>query len=162
MNRRTTLMLTSMMLLGLTIDGVPQPSFAQNDPALGTWQLNLAKSKYSPGPPPKSSTVSVQAVGQNHKLTAITIDAEGKQTSGENTRIYDGMSHPVTGNPDYDAGAFTRVDAHTIIISYTKAGKLVRSATNVVSEDGKTITAINIGTDTNGRQINNIAVYDKQ
>jgi hypothetical protein len=161
--KRRTLLLTGMTLLGLTIAGVPQPSFAQSDPALGTWQLNLAKSKYSPGPPPKSNTVTVQAVGQNHKLAAVTIDAEGKQTSVENTRIYDGMSHPVTdNNPDYDAGAFTRVDAYTIIISFTKAGKLVRTATNVVSQDGKTITATATGTDARGRQVNNIAVYDKQ
>ena len=86
----------------------------------------------------------------------------GKQTSVENTRIYDGMSHPVAGNPDYDAGAFTRVDAYTIVISYTKAGKLVRTATNVLSQDGKTITATNIGMDASGRPVNIIAVYDKQ
>jgi hypothetical protein len=155
-------MLTGMSLLGLASAGVPQPSFAQSDPALGTWQLNLSKSKYSPGPPPKSSTVTVQAVGQNHKLTGVTIDAEGKQTSVENTRIYDGMPHPVAGIPDSDAGAFTRVDAYTIIISYTKVGKLVRTATNVVSQDGKTITATNTGMDASGRPLNNIAVYDKQ
>ena len=162
MNRGTTCMLTGMTLLGLAIAGVPQPSYAQSDLALGTWQLNVSKSKYSPGPPPKSSTVTVQAVGQNHKLTAVTINAEGKQTSVENTRIYDGMSHPVAGNPDYDAGAFTRVDAYTIVISYTKAGKLVRTATNVLSQDGKTITATNIGMDASGRPVNIIAVYDKQ
>jgi hypothetical protein len=160
MNRRSTLMLTGITL-GLAVAAFPQVSFAQSDPFMGTWQLSLAKSKYSPGPSPKSSTVTVQAVGQNHKLTAVTIDAEGKQTSVENTRIYDGMSHPVTGNPSYDAGSFTRVDPYTIIISYTKAGKLVRTATNVVSQDGKTITATATGTDARG-QVYNITVYDKQ
>jgi hypothetical protein len=161
MNRRSTLMLAGITL-GLALAAFPQISYAQSDPFMGTWQLNLAKSKYSPGPLPKSSTVTVQAVGQNHKITNAPIDAEGKQTSVENTRIYDGMSHPVAGNPSYDAGAFTRVDTYTIIISYTKAGKLVRTATNVVSQDGKTITATNIGTDANRRPINIIAVYDKQ
>jgi hypothetical protein len=160
MNRRT---LTTMVLLGLAVaTALPQIGFAQTDPFPGTWQLNLTKSKYSPGPPRKSSTVTVQAVGQNHKLTGVTTDAEGKQTSVENTRIYYGMSHPVLGNPDYDAGAFTRVDAYTIIISYMKAGKLVRTATNVVSQDGKTITATATGTDARGRQVNNISIYDKQ
>src|SRR5580658_533315 len=88
MCRRTKFTLRTMVLLGLAIaTALPQIAFAQTDPFLGTWQLNLAKSKYSPGPPPKSSTVTVQAVGQNHKLTAVTTDAEGKQTSVENTRI---------------------------------------------------------------------------
>jgi hypothetical protein len=162
MNRRTTLLLTGMTLLSLAVGAFPQAGFAQTDPFPGTWQLNLAKSKYSPGPPPKSSTVTVQAVGQNHTLTGVSIDAEGKQTSAENTRIYDGMSHPVTGNADWDADAFSRVDDHTIIISYTKAGKLVRTSTNVVSQDGKTVTATAIGTDANGRPVINVAVYDKQ
>jgi hypothetical protein len=160
MNRHT---LMTMTLLALAIAvAIPQIGLAQSDPWVGTWQLNLAKSKYSPGPPPKSSTVTVEAMGQNHKLTVVTTDAEGKQTSVENTRIYDGMSHPVTGNPGYDAGSFTRVDAFTIIISYTKAGKLVRTATNVLSLDGKAITATNAGTDANGRPINIIAIYDKK
>jgi hypothetical protein len=160
MNRRSTLMLAGITL-GLAVAAFPQVSFAQSDPFMGTWQLSLAKSKYSPGPSPKSSTVTVQAVGQNHKLTVVTTDAEGKQTSVENTRIYDGMSHPVAGNPSFDAGSFTRVDAYTIIISYTKAGKLVRTATNVMSQDGKTITATATGTDARG-QIHDITVYDKQ
>jgi hypothetical protein len=159
MKRRAVLIATTLLGLAIT---APQSVFAQSDPFLGTWQLSVAKSKYSPGPPPKSSNVTVQAVGQNHKLTVVTIDPEGKQTSAENTRVYDGMSHSVTGNPDYDAGTFTRVGTYTIIISYTKDGKLVRTATNVVSQDGKTITATNVGTDASGRAINNIAVYDKQ
>jgi hypothetical protein len=49
MNRRT---LTTMVLLGLAVaTAFPQIACAQTDPFLGTWQLNLAKSKYSPGPP---------------------------------------------------------------------------------------------------------------
>jgi hypothetical protein len=36
---------------------------AQSDPFLGTWQLDLAKSKFSPGPPPSGQTLSVQGEG---------------------------------------------------------------------------------------------------
>jgi hypothetical protein len=34
------------------------------DPRIGTWKLNLAKSKYSPGPAPQSLTVKVEPSGQ--------------------------------------------------------------------------------------------------
>jgi hypothetical protein len=54
MNRRTTLLLVAMTLMGLA--GSPQLGFAQSDPFLGIWQLDVAKSKYIPGPPPKSQT----------------------------------------------------------------------------------------------------------
>ena len=49
----------------------PQASFAQTDPWLGTWKLNLAKSTYSPGPPPKSLTVTIEAAGQGMKLVTF-------------------------------------------------------------------------------------------
>jgi hypothetical protein len=78
MNRRATFILTGMTLLGSAIAALPQVGFAQSDPWLGTWKLNLAKSKYGPVPLPKSLTVTVQEEGQNHKVTAVGIDAEGK------------------------------------------------------------------------------------
>jgi hypothetical protein len=163
MNRRTTLTLTAMALLGLAVaTAVPQIGFAQSDPWVGNWQLNLAKSKYSPGPPPKSNSVNIQGEGQNYKVTNVGINAEGNPTSRVATWIYDGMPHPVTGAPDYDAIAVTRADAYTVNVSRTKAGKVVQTGTNVVSRDGKTVTATITGTDANGRQINNIGVYDKQ
>jgi hypothetical protein len=162
MNRRANILIVTT-LLGLAGAGIAQSSFArQSDPWLGTWQLNLTKSKYSPGPPPKSVTFDIQAEGQSHKLTAVGINAQGNPTSIVFTWIYDGVPHPATDNPNYDARAVTRVDAYTHVMSFTKAGKLVRVETNVVSRDGKTATATISGVDANGRQINNIQVYDKQ
>ena len=75
MNRRTTF-ITGMALLGLAI-AVPQPVFAQSSPFVGTWQLNLAKSKFSPGPA-VSGTLNLQTEGQNLKLTFTGTDANGK------------------------------------------------------------------------------------
>jgi len=48
------------------------------DPASGTWELNLAKSKFSPGPPPKSLTRTFEVTGADVKYTMKGIDAEGK------------------------------------------------------------------------------------
>jgi hypothetical protein len=68
----------------------------------------------------------------------------------------------VSGTPRYDAQAAARVDDSTIIVSFTKAGKLVETGTMIVSSDGKTRTYSETGTDTSGRPFNNIEVYDKQ
>ncbi len=35
-----------------------------SDPRIGTWKLNVTKSKYSPGPAPQSLTVKVEPSGQ--------------------------------------------------------------------------------------------------
>ena len=161
MNPRT-LVLTGMALLGMAIVALPQPGFAQSSPFLGTWQLNLAKSKFSPGPAPRSVTVNEQAEGQNYKQTITGTDGAGNPISVVIARFYDGMPHPST-NANWDAVAFSRVDDHTYIGSRMKAGKLVGIETLVLSPDGKTLTTSVTGDAPGGRQqVNSVAVYDKQ
>jgi hypothetical protein len=109
MNRRTTSSLTAMTFLGLAIAALPQAGFAQSDPTTGLWQLNPAKSRYTPGLPPKSQRVYIQAEGQNLKLRNVGVSAEGDPTSAVTMWIFDGMPHPVTGNPNFDGVASTRV-----------------------------------------------------
>ena len=59
--------------------------FAQSDPFLGTWKLNLDKTKIIVGRGPPFNTITLQAEGQNHKVTALGND--GQVT---NTQILDG------------------------------------------------------------------------
>ena len=161
MNARTTCVLTGMGLLGLAIAALPELGFAQSDPFPGTWQLNLAKSKYSPGPPPKSQTANIQVEGQDQQVTITGVGADGSPIRIMFTMAFDAMPHP-SRNPAFDAVANTRVDAYTIISSRTNAGKLVGTQTLVVSPDGKTLTTTTIGPGAFGPQVNNIAVWDKQ
>src|SRR5271167_2578374 len=150
MNRRT---LTTMALLCSAVvfdTALPRIGFAQSNSLIGTWKINFAKSRYSPGPPPRSGTTIFEAVGQGLRITADGIDAQGKPTKISFGVVdLDGKSNPVTGTPDYDASATTRIDANTFIISRTKAGKLVAIATIVVSPDGKTRTVTTTGTAAN-------------
>jgi len=162
MNRRTTCLLTAMALLGLAISAFPQPGFAQSSPLIGTWKLNLDKSKYSPGPPPRSGTLTYTQDGQNIRSTAQGIDAQGNCGTAVFMHIYDGQPHPTMGSPDFDASAYTRVDANTLLFTRLKAGKLVGIGTLVVSQDGKTETGTLTGIEANGRFYSNILVYDKQ
>src|SRR5262249_45899703 len=50
----------------------------QADPFVGTWKLNLAKSKYDPGPAPKSTTAVYEVVQGGYKQTTDSIDAADK------------------------------------------------------------------------------------
>jgi hypothetical protein len=78
MNRRT---FTTMALLGLALStALPQAGIAQSNPLIGTWKIDLAKSKYSPGPAPRSGSTTFEAVGQVLKITAENTDAQGKPT----------------------------------------------------------------------------------
>jgi hypothetical protein len=160
MTRRTIIMLTGMTLLGLAFAASPQVALAQSDPFDGIWQANLAKSNPGPFAGLKSVTHYFHGEGQNRRDTEVGIDAQGNPFSVVRMHIYDGQPHPTTGST-YDASATTRVDAHTINYSLTKAGKVVVTGALVVSQDGKTLTATAKGTDANGREYNDVAVLDK-
>src|SRR5438552_1332159 len=83
----------------LTFAGV---ALAQSDPAVGTWKLNTAKSKYDPGPLPKSNTVTITAVANGVHVVAKGEDAAGKPTGIDYTATFDGKDSPVKGAPASD------------------------------------------------------------
>ena len=136
--------------------------FAQENPFVGTWVLNVAKSKHTPGPPPKEQTVINEAAGAGMKTTVKGVDASGKPMSVSFASTFDGKDHPVTGNPDWDSNAYMRVDLHTLQVTRKKAGKVVQTGTNVVSKDGKTRTVTVTGVNTQGQKINNVSVFEKK
>jgi hypothetical protein len=161
MNRRS---FTTMALLGFAVaTALPQAGLAQSNPLLGTWKLNLEKSKLPPGTAPRSQTATFEQDGQNIKNTNQSIDAQGKETTSLFLHIYDGQPHPTTGNPLYDASAYLRLDGNTIIFSRFKGGKLVQIGTIVVSQDGKSRTNTASGiVGPNGLAATTVSVYDKQ
>jgi hypothetical protein len=151
-----------LALVVALVAGVSVAASAQTDPAVGTWKLNLAKSKYTPGPLPKSNTVTIAAVANGLHVTAMGEDAAGKPTSIDYTATADGKDMPVKGAPAYDTTAMKRIDANTTEQTRKKEGKTVQTVTRKVSADGKTMTVTTRGKDEAGRTINNVAVYDKQ
>ena len=133
-----------------------------SDPSMGTWKLNLAKSKYSPGPPPKSATITYEQSGEEVKRTGETVDADGKTTSFQYTAKYDGKDYPVSGSDTFDTIAIKRINDHTTTATLKKDGKVVSSARRVVSKDGKVMTLTLTGTNAKGEKFKNVAVYEKQ
>jgi hypothetical protein len=136
-------------------------AFAQSDPLIGTWKLNLTKSKFDPGPPPQSSTMHYEQAGRGFRDTVTGVDAHGKPTTSVFMMIYDGKFYPTSGAIGYDASAFTRVDDHTVTYIRSLAGKVVATGTRALSRDGKKLTFTGTGTTATGRQ-NNVVVYEKQ
>jgi hypothetical protein len=136
---------------------------AQADSQVGTWKLNVAKSKYSPGPAPKSATTVIEAAGAGTKLIVDQVTADGTTRHWEVTANYDGKDSKVTGNnPDADTIARTRVNANTVQTVSKKGGKVTTTQTSTVSADGKTRTVTTKGVNAAGQTVNNVAVYEKQ
>ena len=140
------------------------PATAQSkDPFVGTWRLNVAKSKYTPGPTPKSVTSTYEAAGKGLKVSVRNEPASGPVQQYSYTSNLDGTDTKVTGNnPNADTISVKRVDANTLEIVNKRNGKITTRQRNVVSADGKTRTVTTTGIDPQGRKMNNVAVFDRQ
>src|SRR5262249_54438260 len=128
----------------------------------GTWKLNTAKSKYSPGPMPKSQTLKQETSAAGLKTVTDGVDAEGKPTHGEYVAKFDGKDYPWKGNLNADSISLKRIDDNTYEGTWKLKGKTTIISKTVVSKDGKSRTSTQTGTDAQGRTVNNTVVYDKQ
>jgi hypothetical protein len=131
------------------------------DVNMGTWKLNEAKSKISPGSA-KNDTVVYEAAGDSIKVIVDGTDADGKPMHNEWVGKFDGKDYPVTGDPSTDARAYKIVDDHTLALTSKKGGKVTVTGRIVVAADGESRTLTTSGKDAMGKEVSSIAVYDKQ
>ena len=133
------------------------------DPFVGTWTLNVAKSKYNPGPPPQSQSSTYEAVGNGYRVTVRSTPGTGAKQEWSYTTSLDGTPAKITGNsPNADMASVKRIDATTLEVVNTKAGKETTRQRNVVAADGKTRTVTTTGVDGQGQKVNNVAVFEKK
>jgi hypothetical protein len=132
------------------------------DPGMGTWKLNAEKSKFSPGPAPKSIVTRFEPSGKSVKWTAERVAADGKSTKSEFLGNYDGKEYAVKGSPTADAVVLRRIDAMTTERVNKKDGKVVSTERRVIAKDGKSYTTTVKGTTAKGEPIDIVMVFDKQ
>jgi hypothetical protein len=131
---------------------VPQSGLAQNDPLVGVWKANLAKSKYPPDQVPIAYRI-IQPSGQGLIQAFGGADAKGASFLVVNTLICDGQQHPTVGSGGSGANTCRRPDPYTREFVNFQNGKQTGAGTQVVSRDGSTMT-VTFAT-------GNVAVYDR-
>jgi hypothetical protein len=159
--RRLLFATVTFAVLGLPVAG---PARAQADPFLGTWKLNVSKSKFVPGPPRKSETRMVESSPTGLKVSIKRVNGDGSIQEYEYTTNLDSKSYPITGQGPYgaDSIAANLTAPNTIQSTLNKDGKVLATGTSVVSKDGKVLTITMKGVDANGKPFNSVAVFDKQ
>lgn len=140
------------------------PAFAQDNPALGTWKLNTAKSKFTGAPAPKELTRTLTADGDGVKYTFAGTAADGSTLAYSFTAKFDGKDYPVEGKAPggFDHISIKKVNDHTYAVSQKRADKAVGSGKAVVSKDGKTTTVTLKYTNTDGKSVSTTGLYEKQ
>ena len=155
-NRYVVFTATLLVALALSV------TVAVADQHSGTWKMNPAKSKYSPGPAAKNLTLKVDSDEKGVKIDSEGVDGEGNPTHVQYDAKFDGKDYPVTGIPYGDMVVVKRIDANTIQTTIKKGDQVVMTVTAKVSADGKTRTSTFKGKDAQGHAVHNVVVYDKQ
>jgi len=137
-------------------------AFAASNPMLGTWKMNVAKSKFSPGPAPQSVTTTFTEEGGWVVAKAQGVNSDGKPINVENRFKTDGNEYP------YESpwGKSTIVIKQTDPYHWTSVVKLDGGNTitskGMISKDGKTRTVTSTGTNTKGEKVNTVMVSERQ
>src|SRR6266567_6377573 len=93
------------------------------DNTIGTWKLNIEKSKYTGAPMPlKSLTVTREASDGGVKQTTTGEQADGTAINASYTAKYDSNDVQVTGNAPYDTISIKQVNANTLTDQRKKTG----------------------------------------
>lgn len=134
------------------------------DTSVGTWKLDLSKTKSGVANPLKSRTEVYELTTDGFvKVTRSDVRADGATQSYSFAVKYDGKEYPVTGNSLYDTISCKRVDAYTTTSEVKKTGGKYRATARwVISRDGQTRTQTVIGTDENGKPYKATSIYQKQ
>ena len=137
---------------------------AQSNPLVGTWKLNVEKSKYEPGPAPKSLTRTVEAQGAGVKYTFAGVAADGKAIAYGFAVQFDGKDSPVSGSMPSGADTISakRTDSNHYVATLKKGGKVVGTSKVTISKDGTMTTVEATGTSASGAKVHEVQVYDKQ
>jgi hypothetical protein len=154
MKTRSIIMTMVLCFVGLAA------SFAEN-PNMGTWKLNEAKSKIPAGMM-KNTMVVYSADGDNIKVVTDGTDGKGNPMHTEWTGKFDGKDYPLSGDPTADSRSYKKLNERILTLANMKDGNVTTSGRIVVSADGKTRKLTVSAKDSAGKQITSTAIYDKQ
>jgi len=169
--RRITTPFFPVTLLSLAVL-LPGLILAETNPAIGTWKLDPAKSKYSTESLPKSGMLTVETQGDGVKTNCELVEADGTNVAYSYTANYDSKDYPISGSGGSSwreglvSGAETialrRENSRTFGAALKKSGSVVMTMKTVVSKDGKTMTVTANGADAKGQPTTFLRVWDKQ
>jgi hypothetical protein len=135
---------------------------ADPDPLLGSWQLNLPKSRFNPAPGPRGQLRIYTRDGDIEKLTSKGVGADGKPALVRYSARYDGKDYAITGSAGGELISLRRIDDFTTQSTQKQAGKPAIITTRTVSRDGQTLVVTTQGTGPHGEKLDHRMVFDKR
>jgi len=158
-------LLAGLALMSLVLAAsVTMLAQTSKDAHIGTWKLNVAKSKFSPGPGYKSETRTYEPTADGYKFQGERVNTDGSTQKYGFTVKYDGKDYPVTGKDPGGAEtiAVKLVDVNHIESTSKKGHDVLYTSKVAVSQDGKVMTIATQGKNPDGEPFDNVQAYDRQ
>jgi hypothetical protein len=115
------------------------------DPFVGTWKLNVDKSKVTGASLKDRPAVKVEPDGNDLRFGANVIRLDGSEREEGNLLMLS-----------------RRVDTRILLSSGKQNGKIVFEAIRAVADDGRTMTMTSYTTSKTGERFYNLLVYERQ
>jgi len=134
MKRR--LIAISIVLAICSAAALAQTPAPGKNPILGMWKLNVEKSKFTSGPPPKSQTRQYTEREGGFIVASIwSVNTQGNPTFTQTVSKYDGKEYDqynqttlaafqATGTKTGNTQSFTVIDANTVDITNKQDGRI--------------------------------------
>jgi hypothetical protein len=139
---------------------------SKDDPSIGAWKLNVAKSTFTPGPAIKGDTRSYEVNEAGWLfVTTETVQPDGSRTGVRFAAKFDGKPYPQIGRFAPTVTLITYEPVDKLTLKYTQrdtSGKITSTNTRTVSADGKTMTIEQKTTDASGRPVVNVELFERQ
>jgi len=132
------------------------------DPWVGTWNLNVEKSKFSPGPPLKGGKARIELYGDGIKCILDPVSADGETRHGEWMAQYDGKDSPAAMEPYADSVSIRKTGSNTLETVYKKQGKRILTEKWTVPRNRKYLIVSQGEENPAGKGFYNILVYEKE
>src|ERR1700722_9600347 len=145
--------------LGIFVLAAVALLFAQSNPFSGVWKLDVAKSKFNPGPGPRSATLTIDISGGGVKTIYDEIRTDDSHIGYEYSTAEDSKDYPVSGTAltALLGGAQTvevrHAGSNSLAAHFMKSGQIVATNNTVVSKVGKTLKRISQGADASGQPL---------
>ena len=131
----------------------------KDDPLIGRWTLDRARSEFSGNVPEKRVTWFQLMPDGRLKHITETVIANGSTDKVEYSSKFDGKDVPISNSFLWQVSV-KRVDARTTERSGKVDGQVVETSTRTVSPDGQTLTIVTTGTN-GGNEYSSTQVFTR-
>ena len=131
----------------------------KDDPLIGHWTLDRARSEFSGNVPEKRVTIFELTSDGSLKHITETVIANGSTDRVEYAAKYDGKDVPISNSFLWTVSV-KRIDARTTERSGKVMGEVVETSKRTVSADGQTLTVVTTGTN-NGTEYSSTQVFSR-